>query len=297
MTLGFVCTNYNNAAYTREAVASLHRGGSAGVRIAVVDNQSGAADVDELRSLAREYPAVDLILNERNVGYFPGLNIGIAHLRERYPDVDVLAVGNNDLVFSPGFADLVDTHRDVFDAWAVVAPDLVTPEGVHQNPHVLHPIGRLRKLVWEVYYSSYAAARLVIGVSRLTRRFTVREENDPRSALHTRPGPIEQGYGACYLLGPLFFRHFAELCAPTFMMQEEFFVYEQLKTIGQMTYYDPRFVVQHRGHATTHRLTGRRQWAIARDAHQVYRRYVRMSPAAQAGMLAGNGHHAEGVRS
>jgi GT2 family glycosyltransferase len=292
MTLGFVCTSYNNSAFTRAAVASLHAGGRWGdVRVVVVDNQSRPDDVAALRSVAREFPGVELVLNPENVGYFPGLNVGIRHLRARFPEVEHLVVGNNDLVFPEGFVDAVERHRDLLDAWAVVAPDLVTPGGVHQNPHVLHPIGRLRKLAWDLYFLTYGAGLLVKHAARAARRFTVRAENDPASELFRTPGPIEQGYGACYLLGPCFFRHFDRLCAPTFLMQEEFFLGEQLKLIGQQTYYDPRLVVQHHGHATTEALPGRRHWAIGQEAHRVYKRYLRLGPEERRRMVSEGSHH------
>ena len=287
MRIGFVCTNYNNSAYTKTAIASLHAGsGWTDVRVVVVDNGSQQDDVGSLNDITREFPTVELVRNADNVGYFPGLNLGIRHLRTRFPDTDLLVVGNNDLVFPGTFVETVQRHRDVFDTWAVVAPDLVTPDGVHQNPHVLHPISRIRKLIWDLYFLSYGAALLIRLAARMTRPFTVREENAPDGALYQTPGPIEQGYGACYLLGPVFFKHFTRLWAPTFLMQEEFFLYEQLKEIDQLTYYDPRFVVFHHGHATMHGVPSRRQWKISQEAHHVYKRYLAMSPAERCSLIA-----------
>jgi GT2 family glycosyltransferase len=282
MILGYVCTNFNNSAFTRGAVASLEptlRAG--GARVVVVDNASRPNDAAALGALAAEFPHVEVILNRANLGYFGGLNVGIEHLRRVAPEVEILAIGNNDLEFPADFPRTVARHRDVFDRWAVVAPDLVTFDGVHQNPHVLRPISALRKRIWDLYYASYPAATVIKHAARLTKRFTVREENSPSSLLYRAAGPIEQGYGACYLVGPAFFRHFTRLAAPTFMMQEEFFLGEQLKTIGQQTYYDPRFVVRHHGHATMDALPSRRHWALSHDAHVVYKRYEGLSPADQ----------------
>lgn len=286
MKVGYVCTSYNNAPITAAAIASLYEGSRPDdVQVVVVDNNSQEHDVDALRAVAREFPRVALVLSPDNIGYFPGLNVGIGHLRTMFPDVRHLVVGNNDLVFPKDFVETVQRHRDVLDVWAVVAPDLVTLDGVHQNPHVLHPISRLRKVVWDLYYLSYAAALVIRQAARVTRPFTIREENSTSSELYKEPGPIEQGYGACYLLGPAFFTHFKELFAPTFMMQEEFFLYEQLKTIGQMMYYDPRFVVYHHGHATLKSLPSRWHWKLSAEAHRVYKRFLAMSPTEQLGAM------------
>lgn len=278
MKVGFVCTNYNNSAHTKAAITSLRDGGRwSDVRVVVVDNRSEAPELAALQEFARAHPGVDVVPSATNAGYFGGLNVGINRIRTNHPDVEHLVVGNNDLVFPPGFVDAVLNHREVFERWAVVSPDLVTFDGVHQNPHVLYPLSWRRKLVWDVYFASYPTAVMVKQVARMTRRFTSREESRDGSELHRSAGPIEQGYGACYLLGPAFFRHFSRLCAPTFMMQEEFFLGEQLKSIGQRTYYDPRFIVYHHGHATTDKVPSRRMWAIARDAHRTYKKYLALS--------------------
>ena len=287
MKLGFVCTNYNNAGLTRAVVASLHATGRwDDLRVVVVDNRSHEEDVAALRAVAREFPGLILVPNEENVGYFRGLNVGLHRLRKEHPEVEHVVVGNNDLEFPSDFVATVERYRDVFDRWAVVAPDLVTPGGVHQNPHVRLPIGRIRKLLWDLHFLSYATAAVVRFGARISRSFTIRPENAAGSDLHLTPGPIEQGYGACYILGPVFFRHFAALCAPTFLLHEEFFLYEQLLAIGQMTYYDPRFVVRHRHHSTTGVLPNRRLWALGRDAHRMYKQYLGLTPAERIRFLA-----------
>jgi GT2 family glycosyltransferase len=287
MRLGFVCTNFNNSPFTRAAIESLHRASTGhDLAVVVVDNKSDAADVTALEGVERDVPGTRVVYNPSNVGYFNGLNVGIRTLRAANPEVTHLVIGNNDLLFPPDFIDTIERHADVLGVWAVVAPDIVTPEGVHQNPHVLHPISRVRRLAWDLFYLSYPLATLIAGGARLTRRFTIREENAAGGQLYRTAGPIEQGYGACYLLGPKFFEHFKEFFAPTFMMQEEFFLYEQLKTIGQLTYYDPRFVVHHHGHATTKSLANRRKWALARDAHFVYKRYLGLPVAEQRRWIA-----------
>jgi GT2 family glycosyltransferase len=285
--VGFVCTNYNGSGFTRAAVASLlGTSQPLEVRVVVVDNSSAEADVAELEAIAREYRAVELILNEENVGYFAGLNIGIRRIRSAFPDIDHVIVGNNDLVFPDEFLPRLDDARDILDTWAVVAPDLVTPDGLHQNPHVANPIGPFRRLIWDLYYASYGAARLILRTARLTSRFTVRPERAPDSDSFKVAGPITMGLGACYLLGPVFFRHFTQLCAPTLLMQEEFFLAEQLRSIGQATYYEPRLVVEHRDHATMNRIPGRDYWLISRRAHRVYKRYLAMSRAQKDRFIA-----------
>jgi GT2 family glycosyltransferase len=287
MKIGFVCTNYNNSSYTREAITSLRAGSRwEDVQVVVVDNRSNEGDVAALKAMGRDFPGVELIFNPENVGYFPGLNIGIRHLRRTFPGIDHVVVGNNDLVFPPTFVETVQRHREVFDQWAVVAPDLVTLDGVHQNPHVVHPFGAFRRFIWDIHYFSYPTALLVLRAAKVVGSLMVRPERAPTSELFKQPGPIMIGFGACYLLGPRFFQHFSGLCAPTFLMVEEWFLSEQLKLIGQMPYYDPRFVIMHHDHATTDKLPGRRHWQLSRDGYRVYKRYLAMTHDEQGRFLA-----------
>lgn len=285
MKIGFVCTNFNNTSFTRAAIASLDvNDGWDRLHVVIVDNGSTEEDVQRLRELSRDYPQVDIIFNE-NVGYFRGLNTGIQYLRAKFPEITHMIVGNNDLTFPPDFLRTIERCNAVFQEWAVVAPDIVTPDGQHQNPHVLFPISRARRLIWDIYHASYVGALVVGKAAALFRRFTVRREYAPGNEFYKAPGPIEQGYGACYLVGPLFFSKFSGLCAPTFLMQEEFFLDEQLKSIGQRTYYDPRFVVFHHAHATTASVPRYRRWKLEQDAYRVYKRYQNSSTTERLRLL------------
>lgn len=274
-SVGFVFTNFNNSRFTLEAVRSIAvlTGGDLS-RVIIVDNKSEQPDVLELNRLQAEFPSLTVIYGDQNVGYFPGLNIGIRALRNRFPKVAYVVAGNNDLVFPPDFLERIAASSDVFGRWPVVSPDLISLDGEHQNPHVLAKISLLRELIWDLYYSSYWIARLIQKLAQVTRPVTARKD----FRAHETAGPIYQGYGACYVLGPLFFESFKELYAPTFLMGEEFFLAKQLEQIGKQFYYQPSIVVHHHDHATTSKIPSRRLWQICREAHAEYRKHLPVWP-------------------
>ena len=108
MNLGFVFTNYNKSHFTRNAVESiLSKKGESSCYIAIVDNKSNEADVDGLKKIKLDFPEVELVLNEQNVGYFKGLNIGIAHLSNTIKELSYIVIGNNDLVFPADFIESI----------------------------------------------------------------------------------------------------------------------------------------------------------------------------------------------
>jgi GT2 family glycosyltransferase len=148
----------------------------------------------------------------------------------------------------------------------------VTLDGEHQNPHVVKKISKSREVVYDLYYSNYLLARLILWMARATRSLTDREdERQYRTAQ-----PIYQGHGSCYLIGPKFFEHFQELWAPTFLMGEEFFLSKQLSDKGMKTWYTPAIQVTHCCHGALGSLPSKKLWQFARDAHRVYRRYVKV---------------------
>lgn len=275
MNYAYICTNFNNAHYTREAVASLNAGSRPPARIVVVDNLSNPADREELARIAGDHANVELVLNDENFGYFRGLNSGLARLREQTPRLTTAVAGNNDLSFPPDFGErLAEVVADA-DADAVgrpvIAPYIETLDGLPQNPHVVSGISRTRELVYDLYYANYTLARIIRYLARLTHGATDRADEQA----HAHAQYIYQGHGSCYILTPAFFRDFGELWAPTFLMGEEFFLSRQLAGKGYMTWYDPRVRLRHRCNGALENLPPRKMWGFARDAHRAYRHFVK----------------------
>lgn len=272
MEIAYVCTNFNNTKFTRDAVKTLLTNPGHQIHIVIVDNQSRSEGVAELEQLNRDYPQVKVIYNSDNVGYFRGLNVGIAHVREQHPQVQVMLVGNNDLTFALDFVDSVAARMVLFERYPVVSPDIVTLDGEHQNPHVIRQISKLREFMFDLYFANYYLGRAIKWLAGRTQRVSDRRDEEQWETGQT----IYQGHGACYLLGPLFFSHFELLWAPTFLMGEEFFLSKQLSDAGMQIYYEPGIRLTHLWHATIGEQPSRKMWEISRDSHRLYRKHVKL---------------------
>ena len=272
MKIAYVCTNYNNSAFTLAAVESLMKNAGHDIRIYVVDNASRQEEVDILRTLAQRVPEVRLMANTDNVGYFAGLNMGIRAAREEDASVEWMVVGNNDLVFPDDICDRIEQRRAEYGDYPVVSPDVVTLDGHHQNPHVLTGISTARELVYDLYFSNYYLGRFIYRAAKAFPRVTRRGDEDHWRTART----IRQGHGSCYVLTPKFFAKFEDLWSPTFMMSEEFFLSLQLERAGEHLFYSPDISVTHYWHGSLQDVPNRRRWNIARDAHREYRKYVKV---------------------
>jgi GT2 family glycosyltransferase len=272
MKLGFICTNFNNSKFTLDAVRSLIA--SAGdlhqLRVVVVDNLSSPEQRKILIRIANEFPCVDLLLNDENVGYFSGLNCGLRHMREHYSDVQHLIIGNNDLLFALDFCAQLDAHSSLLDQHAVVSPDIVTLDGEHQNPHVIRAISKGREFVYDLYYLNYRLAQLILWSAKISKRFTDRTDE----VSHYESQKIYQGHGSCYLIGPMFLANFPELWAPTFLMGEEYFLSKQLADKNMSVFYTPSIKVTHCCHGSLRSIPSKKIWSLGREAHRIYRSHT-----------------------
>jgi len=212
-----IFTNYNNSKYTKEAVHSLHQANSnTSFYVVVVDNQSDTANREALKEIANEYTNVHLVLNDVNVGYFRGLNIGIKYLKSLHKDIENVIIGNNDLLFPNDFFSAFHKILPLLQNHAVISPDVITLDGVHQNPHVIKTISKFRELVYDIYYLNYYLALIINYVAKITKKITDRKDEEEYNITHAVfPQPHR-----CLTLFSMLFHNQAR--GATMMLKKEF---------------------------------------------------------------------------
>lgn len=98
-TVSVVVLTYNNLNLTQECLASLVRESDyPKLEIIVVDNASTDGSQDWLRTWHAQNPSAKLILNDRNLGFAAGNNVGLAAASGQY-----LVILNNDTVVTRGW--------------------------------------------------------------------------------------------------------------------------------------------------------------------------------------------------
>ncbi|EGR4232759.1 glycosyltransferase family 2 protein [Vibrio cholerae] len=269
----YIFTNYNNSNFTVQAVESIQsqkRDGLSG--IVIVDNASRDDSKEVLDRLSLKHQNVSVIYNSENLGYFKGLNKGIEFSLNKYGGDSLFVVGNNDLIFGEEFEVYLCTLPDYKLLKPVLCPNIITLDGEHQNPHVISRIGKIREIIYDIYHSNYYLAGMILKLAKLTSSFTDRKDEEQ----HHVEQEIYQGYGACYILTPTYFKHFNRLPEDSFLMYEEFFLAKQLSEKGLKCFYEPSLVIQHHCHASTGTLPGKLRWQLSKKAHKEYRKYVKI---------------------
>lgn len=269
--IAFVCVNYNNAVRTAQLVVSVMSQSKNGIDfdadVIIVDNASDDEDLNELRSIMSISANVRLVRAKTNIGYFGGLNLGISALPTS--ELAYVVIGNNDLTFASDFCEkLVKKNypRDVL----VVAPSVVAKDGFHQNPHCIERVSSIRKLLYDIYFSNYFAARMLVKLSRLLTR--IRGGRSNQAASH--PQYIHMGIGACYVLTPNFFRHFHRLDDRVFLYGEEALLAGQVMSVEGRTFYDPDLIVHHDESATLSKVPTKKVYDFAKRSYPIYKEYL-----------------------
>lgn len=228
MKLSLIILNYESAGLVRECIRGIHAARLAlSYEIIVVDNNSGDG-VGAM--LARSFPGVRFIGSPVNGGCAAGNNLGLLAAQGAYA-----LILNPDIAVLPGAIETLVTFLDAHPDAALVAPQLVNPDGTTQLscfrfPDPLIPILRRTPL------GNLPGARRRLRAYLLT------------SWDHTDTRTVDWVLGACMLVR-------MEAVERVGLMDERFFLYfedvdwcRRFWAAGYKIYYHPasRMVHYHR---------------------------------------------------
>lgn len=274
MIFNFICVNYNGFEFTSSLLESLESiivGDGDSVALVIVDNNSSPADKKELRLMTSKKIKIKLIESPKNIGYFPAMNIGIEYVRGN--NRGAIIIGNNDLKYRLDFIEKLK-RLTLQDDILVVSPDVVTIDGVHQNPLSTKKLTRLQLLVEDLYYSNYYVSRLLINAKKLFLMSMINKKTKPVNQYIESEMIINRGIGACYFLTDNFFKYFDRLDDRVFMWGEEALLSNQVQSVKGKILYVPKLVVEHFESGTVKKMLTRHKYEIVRQSYKVYREYL-----------------------
>lgn len=265
----FICVNFNNFEYTKKFCDSLLLQigiqSSFSIGCVVVDNSCIEKDSSDLLSFCKIHNWIKYIKAPTNLGYFGGLNLGLASAEAE--SFDYVVIGNNDLEFDVNFCLCLSKKMYKTKIFSV-CPDVVTVDGIHQNPHSLNPIGCIRRFQFDLYFSHYYVARLMSAILSFVRPVK-KSKGQPFAECQ-----LHLGIGAVYVLTPEFSRKFKTLNFPHFLYGEEAYFSEQIRSAGGIVWFDPDLKVKHAESASLSKVPKRTAYEFARSGYPSYRKFL-----------------------
>jgi GT2 family glycosyltransferase len=270
--IAIICVNYESYDYTikmckslkeQEGIDSLFE-----LEVFVVDNSPYVSNI--LIEYCKSESMIRYLRSKKNDGYFSGLNFGLQAIQpENY---DFVTICNNDLEFEKYFIKKLlrkSYKKDIF----VICPNVVTVDGIYQNPHHLNPLSWMEILAFDLYFSNFWIAK---GLKIIKGIFTYRQDNNIKNIVRARGDVFEinQGVGACYILTHAFFKKHDELFYPYFLYGEEALLSWQVRSSGGKLVFDSQLNIKHDESATLSTLPVKKGYNYGRQSYWQLRKYL-----------------------
>jgi GT2 family glycosyltransferase len=244
MKLSILIVNWNSKDYLRECLRTLRATcGNLSLQIVVVDGGSfdGCAEM-----LAADFPEVEFIQSNENIGFGRANNLGLAAVTG-----ELLLLLNPDTELRPGaLSTLTETLIEQPDA-GLVGARLLNSDGSLQYSSV-----HLLPTPWNIALDS----------DWTRRRWWRRKGLTPDSP----PCEVESVSGACMLLHTETFRNLGGFDPAYFMYAEDIDLCARVRALGQKIFFASRATVVHHGGGSSGRQFSEFSTVMIREAVHQY---------------------------
>lgn len=266
-TLYFVAINYNNYELTYNYCKSLEdQTTNHDMRIIIIDNNSKLEDYTQLQESLKVFSNVTIIRSKTNLGYFRGINLALDNIKDKKDKL--IIVGNNDLEFGNDFVRKLSEISFKPEVY-VIAPNVVTKDGIKQNPHYINKINKIQKMWFKLYFTNYYVAQFLSKISYFKKKYLGDKNKKAYKEMF-----IYQGVGAIYILTHNFFNKFEKLRSEVFLWGEELLLASQIEEVGGKMLYKPELLVNHMENMSVKKIKTKEAYEIGRHSYSIYKKYM-----------------------
>lgn len=226
--------------------------------IIVVDNHSKNNSGQKLCEAYRSNERVTVIINQENLGFAKGNNIGYAHALKK-SHADFVICTNNDTVFEQ--RDFISVLLECYEQTnaALIGPDIITLSNEHQSPYREKILTYNEAKRWyqkRFLYTCYLKMDAKLHIGRcfwgLKKKYEKNDAIKKESRNHKTMQKNVVLQGACVIFTPIFKEQFTYAFYPeTYMYCEEDIIAYLCIKKGMTTCYTPKLIVQHEERAAT----------------------------------------------
>ncbi len=236
----------------------------------IVDNNSHNLIVKKIEKYIKnsEFKNINLICSGSNLGYFGAVRYAIDRTVRNIENYELIIVSNNDILIKD-----VDFFSNVFnkisDAF-VIAPRIISLIDNHdQNPFRETKITPKQEIFWNLYFSNYHLAKILI-IMKLLLRLIFRQNIDVDSERN-----IYAGHGAFLIFSKEYFKKGGYIDNGFFLYAEENTVAAITERINGSIKYCPSLIVYHSEHQTVGQKLTKQKYQIQKRANQYFSKAYR----------------------
>ena len=231
--ISIITVNFNQAKVTCELLESLRHITYKNIEIILVDN----ASKEDVSIIKKQYPEVNLICSDKNLGFAGGNNLGLKEAKGKY----ILFI-NNDVEVAPNFLEPLVARLSHLDTTAAVSPKIkyFTPGTTIQ------------------YAGSYA-------VNPFTLRNTHIGTGEVDHGQYNEPRLTSYAHGACMLVKKSVIDMIGSMDEQFFLYYEEQDWCERMNRNGFHIFYVPQSVVYHKESISTGKNSPLKTYYLSRN--------------------------------
>lgn len=230
-------------------------------RIVIVDNGSTNESAESLEKTFANDKRIVILYSNSNLGFSQGNNLGYQYSKEELA-ADFIVITNNDTIFEQkNFVQIMIQECNRTKAY-LAGPDLILPNGDHQNPHRDHILSKneVRKMLFIkklflIYFKTkklfHFDSKFQVLEKMYEKKDLINQKKKNQNYQIVRENIVLQG--ACLIFTPQYIKFEKKAFSPeTFMYgEEDLLAYKCIKR-GYHIAYIPRLHVCHmQGQATS----------------------------------------------
>ena len=235
--------------------------------ICIVDNHSNDGSGQELSKFYCNDSHVTVIINNENLGFARGNNVGIEYLWNKF-QCDFICAMNSDTY-------LIDNHfgKSICEEFEksrffVLGPHIITPDGKAVNPmgkHVLsyqETLKKIRSLKFQLFLNAFNLDSIARKAKML---ITAKHQED--ISIDKRIEDVKL-HGSCLIFSKEYLAQYKGFFDKTFLYLEEDILYYIMMREGKKTVYSPNVSIFHKEDGSTDKLaTGRKKRKFVLENH------------------------------
>lgn len=252
---GFVILHYNTIEDTIECIASIEKNvKDAAYHIVVVDNNSPNKSGKELSDLYDGRNNVTVILNNENLGFAKGNNVGFKYAKDVLKADFIILLNSDTVLLENNFESQVELEYEK-SKFAVLGPMIKTPDPPYVARMGRKTVPTKSECVMFILTISLYLFLNIFDFDLCFRRMIAKKGTNNNDINCDRIKTENVQLHGCFLVfSPEYIKEFDGLNPNTFLYREEELLSLRLKQNGLKSVYYPAIQILHKGKSATRSL-------------------------------------------